>query len=91
MTSFGCYLPDDTRDALNELGVKITNEDSSMFSVHLQQGDKIINRGGASYYWIRERTFVLSLVDHQLHKLEPWSNENLDSWRQVFNNTRPTF
>lgn len=92
MSSIGVYLPDSTRDALNALGVKLSREnDSTMYSVHIVQGDKVLKHGDTYYYWIRERVFVQNPRDSTLHMLQPWNDETLDFWRDRFNNTPPWF
>jgi hypothetical protein len=88
----GVYLPTPTRDALNELGVRLSREnDSQMYNVTLIDGDKVLKEGGAYYYWIRERVFVQNPIDSVLHMLQPWNEENLDFWRQKFNNVPHRF
>lgn len=62
-----------------------------MYNVTLIDGDKVLKEGGAYYYWIRERVFVQNPIDSTLHMLQPWSEENLDFWRQKFNNVPHRF
>ena len=80
------YVPQPTKDALNELGVKLVGiNGSTMLEVQIVQGDKCFKRGHHYYYWFREHTFICDVHDSVLYKLEPWSQENLDAFREEFN------